>query len=228
MSFRFPLVALLALVVASLGGDAAFATDSVGDAVPQDAGASDVGASVLHYERALLRHPADGDMRRELADLRRASGLAVSHARPVHSLTGFVSLDAWGWIALLALSMLAVLVLHRGAQPWLRRWVGGSRELSPLTFRTLALIAFATLVTASGAIALHLPDAQACIVLGDGASLRISPFEGAEASAVLPAGTKVHLERTFEGHVWAVDEAGRSGWLDRTAVAPICSDISQL
>ena len=221
----------LLLWVALVGTTAARASgaDAAEDAAPVVAAASseDAGRRILAYERALLQDPRAADLREQRDEARREAGALHAESDITTTVTGFLSLDAWSDLALVALLVLALLFLHRGLAP---SWAGRGRtvwEPSRRAFRAVTASAGVVLLVAAGAVWLRLPDATASIVVDGPAPLRISPFAEAQADATLPSGSKVQVERVFGDHAQVEDALGRTGWVHRDALEPVCPAISR-
>lgn len=183
------------------------------------------GHAALQYERRLLLDPANAELRSRRAQLREEAGLPAVDGGVVQGAARLLSLDDWSSLGLAALTVLALLFLHRGLLPLLARGGAVAWEPSRRVFRAVAIGASLVVLLAAAGVVLQVPDATAHVVVAGPASLRISPFADASVQAVLPEGATVHVERAFADHVFVRDGAGRGGWVDASTVEAVCADI---
>lgn len=177
------------------------------------------GPAILAYERARLLAPRDPDLAANLALARKAatafeeSGL---HPR-LEAALNYFSRNEWSWLVAGAALFLGGLALICGVVSLPRRWM-----------RHLALVSagLAGLAIAAGSTALYLRrgEAERGIVLTENATVRLSPFEKAEALGTAGPGRVVRLGAKSGGFQY-VDVPGTNlhGWLsikDVAAIAP--------
>jgi tetratricopeptide (TPR) repeat protein len=164
--------------------------------------------AILSYERARLLAPRDAAIAANLAEARKAAGVADEPSfahRAAHVLTT----NEWTWIAAVAVW----LAIAAGAGAWLfprrRAWLVRAASLGALAGAPAIV-----------ALAASSHDLHAALVIR-AAPVLVSPFDGAQSSFSLRAGSDLELARVHDGYVLVRDRAGRSGWVERSAVAPL-------
>ena len=176
------------------------------------------GPAILAYERARLLTPRDPDLLANLA-LARKAATAFEEAGPhprLDAALNFLSRNEWSWLVAGAALFLGGLAIVCGAVKLPRRG------------RTFAMISasLAGLAIAAGATALRLRRAETSrgIVLSDHATVRLSPFENAEALGTPGPGRIVRLgAKSGAFHYAEVPATNLHGWLaakDVAAIAP--------
>lgn len=176
--------------------------------------AGQVGAAVLHYERALALAPRDPDILANLRQTRAAANLVEPERDRWQSIAALLTVDGWGWLAALALwSGCALLVAHalradEGRRP--------SRGLVAGVF-----VSAVVLVVATGLAVTRLAELERAVVLGPAPALRVAPFDAATISTELVAGQLVEIERTHETFSLVRTADGQAGWLPSTEVREI-------
>ena len=179
------------------------------------------GPAILAYERARLLSPRDPDL---LVNLARARKAAAAFETPgIHPRLDLVlqyfSRNEWSWlVAGCALFLGAVAVLG-GMVCLPRGWMRGARVSASV----------AGVVILLGAIALYQRRAEATrgVVLSEGATVRLSPFEKAEALGTTGPGRIVKLGKSEGGFRYVeVPGANLRGWLAVRDVAAISKDES--
>ncbi len=177
------------------------------------------GPAILAYERARLLTPRDPDLLANLTLARKAAA-AFEEPRPnprLDALLHLLSRNEWSWLVTGAACLLGGLAL-----------VCGALRLPRPGWRKAAAIAatLATLGMATGTTVLYVRRAEAArgIVLSATASVRISPFESADALGSPGPGRCVQLGRKAGGFIYLeVPGTQLRGWMaDRevAAVAP--------
>ncbi len=175
------------------------------------------GPAILAYERARLLTPRDPDLLANLDLARKAAAAFEDNARDprLEAALNFLSRNEWSWLVAGAALFLGSLALLRGvvrpAQFWPRRCV-------------LVCSGLAGLAIAVGATALYLRRAEADrgIVLTDNATVRLSPFENAEALGTPGSGHSVHLgAKNGDFHYLEVPGSNLHGWMSNKDVGAI-------
>ena len=175
------------------------------------------GPAILAYERARLITPRDPDLRTNLAMARKA---ATAFEEPeldprLDAVLGYLSRDEWSWLVAGGALFLGVFSLGRGLVKWPLGW---TRPLGA------ALAVLAGLGIAAGSVALWLRRGESSrgIVLTENASVRLSPFEKAEAVGTAMPGRVVRLGDS-NGDFRYVEVPGTSlkGWLAKADVAAV-------
>lgn len=169
----------------------------------------DHGRAIAAYERGLVLAPRDSDLRANLETARRAAGVAAGERW--HSAAKWLSLGEWGALLLFGGLASALLLLLRGMRP--ERPRRGSRA-------ALAA-ALAVMTLAGGGLWLQAAQLDRAIVVGDAASLLVSPAAGAESVAEVRPGAAVQIEQAHGEYRLVRDSDGRAGWLVTEALAPV-------
>jgi tetratricopeptide (TPR) repeat protein len=179
------------------------------------------GPAILAYERARLLAPRDPDLAANLALARKAATAfeeSAFHPR-VEALLNYLSCNEWSWLVAGSALFLGCLALICGVVSLSRRWM---RQLA------MASAGFAGLAIAAGSTALYLRRGEASrgVVLTEIATVRLSPFEKAEALGTPGAGRIVHLGAK-NGDFRYVEVPGTNlhGWLVNKDVAAITPGI---
>jgi tetratricopeptide (TPR) repeat protein len=172
--------------------------------------ASDYGAAVLHYLRALALDPRDPDARQNLALARRTANIPVADPTRLESFANLLSINAWGWLATVTgwaaiyLAVLPRLYRWRGAAPW-------------LLCATSAAIALAALTGFYGAQS-HGRDG---VALRADTLVKLSPTENSAAIDTLQPG---EVAKTLDEHAGCFKvqpESGQPGWVDGANYSPV-------
>ena len=171
------------------------------------------GPAILAYERARLLTPRDPDLLANLA-LARKAGTAFDETvyHPwVDAVLNRLSRNEWSWLVAGAALFLGILALACGVVRLSRRGL-------------LAVAGTALLIIAASSTALFLRRGEAVrgIVLSESATVRLSPFEKAEALGTPGPGRMVRLgAKSGDFQYIEVPGANLRGWLVSKDVAPI-------
>lgn len=175
------------------------------------------GPAILAYERARILTPRDPDL---LANLAMARKAATAFEEPelhprVDAVLGYLSRDEWSWAVAGGALILGVYSLLRGLVKWPVRW---TRQLGGM----LAVVAGFGIVAGSAALWLRRGESARGIVLTENASVRLSPFEKAEALGTAMPGRVVRLGES-NGDFKYIEIPGTTlnGWLAKADVAAI-------
>lgn len=176
----------------------------------------EIGRAILAFERALMLKPHDPDL---LANLKIAQDEAAvypaSSGSAWHAFLGRLSARDWSKIALVA----AILLLP-AALAWVFR--KGKARLGIALFAIADLAAFGI---ALAGIDARSEESDRGIVIGKPATVRISPFETADARGSLSQGREVHLGEKSGGYLWiSADGGSQEGWVAEDEVAPLIPD----
>ena len=174
------------------------------------------GPAILAYERARLLTPRDPDLLANLALARKAATAFEESGRNprLEAVLNYLSRNEWSWLVAGAALLVGVLAV-----------VGGAVKLPPRV-RVAAMVSasVAGFVIVAGATVLYLrrDEASRGIVLTEGATVRLSPFEKAESLGTPGTGRTVHLGAS-NGEFHFVEVAGTNlkGWLAAKDVASI-------
>ena len=168
------------------------------------------GLAVLNYERAMLLEPNDPDIDANLRHVRQAAGLPPESNSGFERMAGFASPRILAWLGVLGLLIAGAGVLARQSYPRHRR------KLLAATLVGIFLLG----LTVSNAIALW-PIMHEAVVITPAAPVRVSPVPIEEPLFVLPEASIVRMSAEHDGFVLIQNKAGRMGWVQRTALAPI-------
>ena len=171
--------------------------------------------ATLAYERARLLAPRDSAIATNLAEARKATG-AVETRGPTGHATHVLTTTEWTWLASVAFWLLVASVGSAWLSPRRRPW-----------FARAAVVAFLLTALSVGSLVVSRDDQRAAVVLR-AAPVLLSPFEGAQSSFSVGAGNDVLLGRHHDTYVLLHLPDGRSGWVERSVVAPLVSDYGKL
>ena len=179
------------------------------------------GPAILAYERARLLTPRDPDLLANLTLARKAA--AVFEESGLHpwqeAVLNYLSRNEWSWLVAGGALFVGSLAFVCGAVKFPSR---GMRQA------VLLSASMAGLVIASGSTALYLRRAEGerGIVLSEGATVRLSPFEKAESLGTPGPGRIVRLG-TKNGDFQYIEVPGASlhGWLASKDVAAITPEV---
>lgn len=167
------------------------------------------GPAILAYERARLLTPRDPDLRANLALARKAAAaFEETGINPrLHAVLHFLSRNEWSWLVAGAGLCLGAVVFVLGVVKPPSR---GMRQ------GALVLAGAAGFLIICGALALAMRrgEADLGVVLSDNATVRLSPFQSAEALGTPGSGRMVQL-RDESGGFRYVEVPGTAlrGWL---------------
>lgn len=179
--------------------------------------AGEVGASVLSLERARWLAPGDPGIAAALAQAREKAGLAPAHEPTWRRVRNLLGPDGWASLLGVALTLACAGAALRLSGPAalqrpgsLRRALSAGTALASMIFLSAALAASSLAFEASRGIA-----------VGAHVTLRLSPFEAAEARATLGAGEPVEIEERHGDYVRVRTADGRSGWAAASDIGAI-------
>lgn len=173
--------------------------------------AAEPAEAILAYERASLLAPRDGAIAANLAAARKIAG-TPEESGLAHRFESALSIDEWTW--LLTGAFWLTLAAGTAAVLWDRR-----RH----TFVTAASISATVALTACAGLTLSSRVLSAGLATR-AAPVLVSPFASAQSSFSLPSGAPVELGAIHEGYVFVHEADGRSGWVEREAVARVIPD----
>jgi tetratricopeptide (TPR) repeat protein len=177
------------------------------------------GPAILAYERARLLTPRDPDLLANLALARKAATAFEDSGRNprLEAALNYLSRNEWSWLVAGAALLVGGLAV-----------VGGAVKL-PQRVRLLVVISsgMAGLAIVVGAAALYLrrDEADRGVVLAEGATVLLSPFEKAESLGTPGTGRSVHLgAKTGDFHYVEVAGTNLKGWLAAKDVAAVVGE----
>jgi hypothetical protein len=167
------------------------------------------GLAVLNYERARLLEPNDPDLDANLRHVREAVGLPPVSRNRFERMAGIASPRVLAWVGVLGLLITGVSALARWLYP---------RHRGKLLAATLVGICLLGATVGSG-VALW-PIMHEAVVVTQTAPVRVSPVPIEEPLFVLPEASIVRMLGEHDGFVLIRTEAGRTGWAQRSNLAP--------
>lgn len=174
------------------------------------------GPAILAYERARLLTPRDPDLIANLALARKAAtAFEEGGLHPwLDAVVHYLSRNEWSWLVAGGALLIGVLAVVGGVAKPPRR--------SVLISAGLAGLAGIFIIAGSTALYLRRGEAARGIVLSEGATVRLSPFEKAEALGTPGPGRSVRLGEKNGGFQYIeVPGATLKGWLSEKDVAAI-------
>jgi hypothetical protein len=184
----------------------------------------EIGKCILSYERALLLEPHNADIRANLNLTQKDYGLYDPPLSWWQTAAAVMSLSQWTWLASGTLTAFSLLLLLWSIV------IAGSRRVA-WQVRFLQVTAFccaALFCTAVWGVAVGLHNADRAIVLRHDVRLLVSPFDTAAPSASLQEGRSVIVKNTHNNYVLIKDSAGNSGWVEKSALAPLVLSNGQV
>lgn len=162
----------------------------------------DDGRAILAFERGLLLEPRHPDLRANLELAReRATVFDEMQTGWQSSVAGLLSPHGWSRAVLLGALLLPVAA---GIVVFFRaRAAAGALGMAGIVLLSLGL----------WSLSIRQQERQLGIVLGDPATVRLSPFESAEPRGSIPAGRKVEVGREEDGYRW-IEAEPQQGWVD--------------
>lgn len=176
-----------------------------------------LGPAILAYERARLLTPRDPDLRANLTLARKAAAAFEepdSYPR-LHAVLHFLSRNEWSWLVVGSALLLGALAFIFG---FLKSPTRGMRQLVVMS----TCVAGFLLISGSVALAMGRAETERGVVLSGNATVRLSPFEGAEALGSPGPGRMVKLGEESAGFCY-VEVPGTTlrGWLAAEDVAAL-------
>lgn len=177
-----------------------------------ESAAGQLGPAIANLERARVLAPRDPEIRAALTEARDQAGVPAPAAAWYAKVTDLASPLEWAYLGLGGAALAALAFFLFGIWPR-RRWT-----LTPAAFGlVVAGFAFASSYLSSRAL-------DHAIVVKDGAVVRLSPFEGAEALFSLPAGESIAVERRQGDYEYVEAREGAAGWVRSSTVTPLAGD----
>jgi hypothetical protein len=168
------------------------------------------GMAVLNYERANLLSPNDPDIDANLSYVRASSHLPAPSRSTFDRVARIASPLALSWIGVIGLMIVggsALAAQLSSRHSWLRR-------------STLLLGISMISLTVCNAIALW-PLLHEGVVITATTPARVSPVPMGDSLFVLPEAETVKITAEHAGFFLVQTGAGRTGWVSRSAVAPV-------
>ncbi|MGB6354682.1 MAG: tetratricopeptide repeat protein, partial [Steroidobacteraceae bacterium] len=168
------------------------------------------GFAILNYERARLLDPSDPDIEANLNHLRAASGLPPESHNRFERIAGIAGPQILPWLGVLGLLLAGTGTLRLRFYPRYRR-----------TYAVATLLGISLLgLSVANAISLW-PRMHQAVVVTQTAPVRVSPALIEETLFVLPEAAIVSTGAEHDGFVLVRTDAGRTGWVPSTSLAPI-------
>lgn len=174
------------------------------------------GPAILAYERARLLTPRDPDLLANLTLARKAATAFEENGRnpSLEAALVYLSRNEWSWLVAGAALFLGSLAVVSGAVKLPKR----------MRVTTVVSASIAGLVMVAGASVLYLRRGEGSrgIVLSENATVRLSPFENADALGTPGIGRTVHLGATHgDFHFAEVAGTNLKGWIATKDVSAI-------
>jgi tetratricopeptide (TPR) repeat protein len=181
------------------------------------------GKAVLAYERARVIAPRDSNLLENLAMARQAIHLPPETAfHPwLDAALHYLSRNEWSWCMVGSALLISGLFLLDGVLKLPRGW-------PRLTAYLLSGAAGIGIITSASALYLRRAEDSCGIVLTEAASIRLSPFEKAEAIGNISQGRAIQLgAETLNFYDVEVPGVGLRGWLSNKDVEKITQKYAQ-
>ena len=172
----------------------------------------DIGNAVLYYERALYLDPGNADIRTNLARARKDFGLVEKGTGHWERYFRFFNLNGWTWMASASLTLFSLIILLRGV--WRR--AGRNRLMKAVSVVALCLF----VVSGTGVVSQY-EKMDRGIVIAEGASLLVSPFDTANKSGAIKDGRMVKIAKTYKDYLLVEETTGETGWIAKKAVEAV-------
>ena len=168
------------------------------------------GLAVLNYERAKLLEPNDPDIDANLRHVREAVGLPPESRNRFERMAELASPRILAWVGVLGLLIAGVSMRARCLYPQ------HQHKLLAAALVGISLLG----VTIANGFALW-PILHEAVVVTQTAPVRVSPVPIEEPLFVLPEASIVRMMGEHDEFVLIRTEAGRTGWAQRSNLAPI-------
>jgi hypothetical protein len=177
----------------------------------------EIGKCILSYERALILEPDNADIQANLNMAQKDYGLYESPPPWWQKVAAAMSLSQWTWLASGALTTFSLLLLLQGIVIYRSRSDAWHEKFFQVTGICCAALFFA----AAWGVALELHNTNSAVVLMHDAHLLVSPFDTAASSGPLQEGRNVVVKKTHNSYAFIQDSADNSGWVEKSALAPL-------
>ncbi len=168
------------------------------------------GLTILHFERALLLDPDNGEIRANLDHVATLARLNVPDWNWWESASFFFSANTWAFLAMAGFWCAVILLI-------VPPLVGSRRR----RFYGWATTAFSIALVAVAALWVQHPTFSSGVVITSDAVLKVAPTESSPIVSQLREGSQLSLIRYDRGHYYVVNERGEPGWVAETDYAPL-------
>jgi hypothetical protein len=157
-----------------------------------------------------LLAPGDPDIATNLQLAQKQAGITATDPYWLEKLSGLLSASDWAYLGSGAWVLFCAGLWARAAWPW-------RQTLFALSNTAAVLI----LVAAVAAIVISSSHLHEAVVIDKKASALISPFPAAQVMFSPSAGETVTIEKSYDDFLLMKDQAGHTGWIDKTQVTLI-------
>ncbi len=172
------------------------------------------GKAIVNYERALRLAPGDSDITGNLELIKKEHGLFPQELSRVERFFGYLSLNQWTTLVLLALVFFTVYL----AASMKYRF---SRQLTlSASACCLVLLSLGTAGTIFGA-----KHFNPFVVITPDVKMLISPFPSSASIGTLPEGRRVYRQKNHGNFSYVADEMNRQGWVDSSRIEEVCKPV---
>ncbi|MBC8418227.1 MAG: tetratricopeptide repeat protein [Desulfobacterales bacterium] len=172
----------------------------------------DIGLAILNYERALFLDPGNADIKANLRLAQKDFGLISEEARGWQRFFDLLNLNWWSLLASSALGAFSLLFLLKGMRPGILR--GASPKLATIVCLTVFMFS-------GTGVTVQYRNLSRAVVTQDDARLLVSPFDSAFSSESIKGGKIVRMAKSYKDYVLVEGLNGKSGWVQKNAIAPI-------
>jgi tetratricopeptide (TPR) repeat protein len=194
------------------------------DLANAEAKAGNTGAAILNYERARYLAPGDPDIDHNLQHERKLAGLEPNSYRWWQIALRSINWAAWLGIMGLCLLLLALAVVGTSYATPLSKTIGIPVRLLKNIFRAI-LFAGIPICLLMGYVELSTVGfdnrIEGVITAEKSATLRLSPFDSAEATGTIPEGELVTVEDRHQDYLRIEGRDHHFGWIQDKDIEPV-------
>ena len=172
------------------------------------------GKAIVNYERALRLTPDDSDITGNLALIKKEHGLFPQEASRAERFFGYLSLNQWTALALLAL-IFFTMYLAAAMKLSFSRQLTASMGAGCLVFLCLGITG-----TLFGA-----KHFNPLVVIAPEVKMLISPFASSASIGTLAEGRLVYRQKSHSNYSYVADEMDRQGWVDSSRLEEVCKSV---
>lgn len=176
----------------------------------------EIGKAILFLERAQWLEPGNADVKKNLEAIRKNTGLMSIEPSLFDNYMSRFTLNEWLIIITIIVAVFAILMAVRAISP---------QFFNQRTFRNITIFASVLLAIAICGIINQSLELERAIVINDGATVRISPFDAAEQTATLKTGRDVYIVKQYGDYYSIKDKSGTTGWVNKKQVAKIIPEV---
>jgi tetratricopeptide (TPR) repeat protein len=170
----------------------------------------DFARAILAYKQAQGLSPNDPDIAANLLLAQKQAGVPAAEPQWSEKASRVLSASGWAWVGSGAWTLLCASLLARTIWPQRRSLF----FLSGAAGTLVLCVAIAAMVISSS-------ELREAVVIDKNASALISPFPNAQAVFSPSPGETVTVQKAYNDFLLVKDDAGHTGWIGKTQIAPV-------